>query len=75
MNVGVKLVKSIAIRINMIHKSDKWTETIGMRIYKCSDHKRTTPLATIEGPPVYVLAMLDEYTKRANCKYNDGIGK
>ena len=38
-----------------------------MLIYKCGDHKnsqkRTSPLATIEGPSVYVLAILDEYTK------------
>ena len=52
----------------MIHRSDKWTETIGMLIYKCGDHKNSqkrteSPLATIEGPSVYVLAMLDEYTK------------
>lgn len=36
-------------------------------IYKCGDHKNSqnvlSPLATIEGPSVYVLAMLDEYTK------------
>ena len=73
----VKLVKSIAIWINMIHRSDKWTETIGMLIYKCGDHKNSQKrtLATIEGPSVYVLAMLDEYTKHLNCKYNDSIGK
>lgn len=34
-----------------------------------------SPLATIEGPSVYVLAVLDEYTKHLNCKYNDSIGK
>lgn len=57
----------------MIHRSDKWTETIGMLIYKCGDHKNSQ--ATIEGPSVYVLAVLDEYTKHLNCKYNDSIGK
>ena len=41
MNVGFKLVKSIAIWINMIHRSDKWTETIGMLIYKCGDHENS----------------------------------